>query len=1319
MASSMGKFAPPPTPIAREDEEKVRKATAGWVQKKLLKNLVNQYRGLNDAPSDIQLPLKNLTGVIASTGQPQAPDADDILAFKNALALELVQTMNKNMPDEINESFVVEFNNWILGKSALNDPTYTPWGYNKLVGKEFDVYVSQYVLSKMKFKTEITALYVKGPPQNLRDAWIWFKYIICQKPPPDQDYLHEFNWWTDLEFQQPSVQPNAQTSQYATDFDPVTRIPYSQRANISDTFLNGQPDPPPNYTQVTNPATGVWGTGARVAQAPGGSVGSNVILPNDENDPVARNARWNAGQCDAVDATGLMPAGIVSQTIANQGAILNSIQQNQVVAPPPPTGPNLTAAFQHAWGAQQALTPIIGNMSSSFPSILPINTPVGSATAAVNQRAPIAQGILQAVNHPQIQQLNQKITNQQAQLQQAQQQLAQTQSQATQQINQGNQTLQQAQDTITSQQLQIAQQNAQLNQLNSQLQQAQTQSTVNNQNINQGNQQVASLTQQVNDTNTRAQREIAQRQQEITNLHNQLLQEKNNHSAKIQENNKLHRDIVDLKNRMQSIDLDYGRANKELTENLAKSDTVKKNLENVNIQLVQRLKQMESIQQDTWNKSQQYIQERDDKIIELQANETRLKDEIETHKAQFQELYKTLNTLKAEMSMKHNTAPSEEHMQHLKRVETQLAQALNTNAEYTRHMQMLQVEKNLLEGKVKSFATVQGENFELYKSKEKEVEDKAKLIEQLKQMKFTAEAELQTTTKKLEETSEIFNAKYTEYTQQQAQYYQQELDKIRIKSQQTAQEKANIEAELNRTMQAYAKVKDEKIDAEKANEQYGLLHRKANEAKIKQDILHQDQMTIAHANLEEEKRKYQEALVALKRAESRSEGVATTSVQNARIRVEQAQLEVTKTEEKVSELSSLTTETEVESETPERKEGREYILINHPSEAVDAERLAITHREKNEAQKKRVRERVIERRRAFGREVEEELRRIHEERGLEIQFPSYASALGQNLQDVFAPALRPGGGEALDPDYAGGIAAFKQLQMIANGVKREDLNNPTLLAKYLKDESSVPAEYKPALKKMNELVAQASRSQELLNAQTRRILEAYGPHTEEYAEFVKGNEALRQDAINQLKPEEQALVGGTIGAASIVSTLIANVPEKAGKNQAESMVDFLKEYKQKEQQINKNLEAIDKRTQERQAKYQKFIQQNEDALKTLVTNMGSDAQKIELASAQLEVAEREEETVKYIDEIVKKLEANAKNIGLSMDMVVEMMFSTIAEITDEHRLLQNKTPSRISTEQRGQQARSAFRLLTGQPARNAYSKLHQAHRGQAISVGVY
>lgn len=245
----MTKYTPPSDPLEHEKKNKWMAPPAGWQIKKkeeaLVKTMEAEIRE-NAASPDIQA------------------------AIYNAYQLKLMMMREEAIDAEVDKSYVQEFNAWLLGKSALNTPANnTPWGNQRLVGPSINRYLHSFVDKKIEFQRKL-AILGTFIPQEIGEAWLYFKYIVGQKDPIDEAYLNDFNWWANpYYFDNPGKNLDH--------IDPISGIPYSEPARKP---MNA---PPENPMTAGNPGTNaIAGSGAIIDSG----VPEPADEPDNEDDPI-------------------------------------------------------------------------------------------------------------------------------------------------------------------------------------------------------------------------------------------------------------------------------------------------------------------------------------------------------------------------------------------------------------------------------------------------------------------------------------------------------------------------------------------------------------------------------------------------------------------------------------------------------------------------------------------------------------------------------------------------------------------------------------------------------------------------------------------------------------------------------------------------------------------------------------------------------------------------------------------------------------------------------------------------------------------------
>lgn len=222
------KYQPNPDPLERESKLNDMIPLPGWAAKKKEEALSNA----------MQIEIRAAGG-----------DQSKIQAINNAYAIRKAQIKEEVIDKDVNKMFVEEFNSWLLGKSKLNTPVNnTPWGTQRLTGSSIRQYLNSFVDKKIEFQRKLARLKL-FPPQTIGEAWLFFKYIVCKKEPLDEDYLEDFNYWTNPHYFQGDDPRNV------TDRNPLTGQPYALQANRNAIGDDNTPHPVPNAITAGDPGS--------------------------------------------------------------------------------------------------------------------------------------------------------------------------------------------------------------------------------------------------------------------------------------------------------------------------------------------------------------------------------------------------------------------------------------------------------------------------------------------------------------------------------------------------------------------------------------------------------------------------------------------------------------------------------------------------------------------------------------------------------------------------------------------------------------------------------------------------------------------------------------------------------------------------------------------------------------------------------------------------------------------------------------------------------------------------------------------------------
>lgn len=96
-----------------------------------------------------------------------------------------------------------------MGRSPYNqDRDKTPWGELPLIGSSIKEYIKTFATEKMKLNVQMTKLRML-PPQDIFQAWLYYKYIVREAAPNPEDYfLEQYNWWTSQPTPPQAMDPN-------------------------------------------------------------------------------------------------------------------------------------------------------------------------------------------------------------------------------------------------------------------------------------------------------------------------------------------------------------------------------------------------------------------------------------------------------------------------------------------------------------------------------------------------------------------------------------------------------------------------------------------------------------------------------------------------------------------------------------------------------------------------------------------------------------------------------------------------------------------------------------------------------------------------------------------------------------------------------------------------------------------------------------------------------------------------------------------------------------------------------------------------------
>lgn len=145
---------------------------------------------------------------LMSSGKP----LEQKLAILNAMEVFKQQMELEAWDAEANECYMRGFRDFLQGKSKYNTSEYkhlVPWTNNPLVGKDIDVYLEAMLDKKIEFDAKIAKMFnTRMAPRNLKDAWLYYVFIVTGKKPPTDIFLKAwdaFYPYQDGQFNPPSL----------------------------------------------------------------------------------------------------------------------------------------------------------------------------------------------------------------------------------------------------------------------------------------------------------------------------------------------------------------------------------------------------------------------------------------------------------------------------------------------------------------------------------------------------------------------------------------------------------------------------------------------------------------------------------------------------------------------------------------------------------------------------------------------------------------------------------------------------------------------------------------------------------------------------------------------------------------------------------------------------------------------------------------------------------------------------------------------------------------------------------------------------------
>lgn len=564
----LSKFQPPQSPLEKEDKSKKLRAPQWYIRDRTLDFI-------HDKIDSIRAQFNN------------RPLSDEAKYELRAWTNKLVQVESKALNPDINEEFINDFHDWLLGKSIFNkDKRLTPWGTRRLVGKEFDKYFTMFIEKKYEFDARLIKLKMTIP-DNLNDAWIYYLYYVRNREIPFNLYLPEFGGFAQEHLATPENNRNMVYHGIQQDWITTDRrgINYNRDANIPYLF-NSQPD------EEVRPRN--FGTGYLQVPNPNANQLFQYNPPNGYPPWIQFN--WPRQ---------LRP---VIQQLRRQQRDGNVAQQAQVQQQ------NVQG------GAPPNLPPGGGGPQPPRPPPPPPPPPAPPAQPQVQQVQQQIQQVQQQAQQ-QVQQIQQQLEQNQQQQQQIIQQLGAEVSNLRQQLASGQQQQQQQQESqrkLQEELQRVQQQQQQLqNDRNRILEESRNNETLlqqrladSNQRIEQLNKQIDDLNNQIRNTEGRQRSQLEQHRAQLENLRKQT-----------EENMKKLREAQ--------------TQNERLVDELRQSETERQ-------QLISRLQELEKRSQDEGiNLNRQLVESRN--RFELQLNITneeivKLLRQLESEQARRQSL---------------------------------------------------------------------------------------------------------------------------------------------------------------------------------------------------------------------------------------------------------------------------------------------------------------------------------------------------------------------------------------------------------------------------------------------------------------------------------------------------------------------------------------------------------------------------------------------------------------------------------------------------------------------------------------------------------
>ncbi len=220
-------------------------------------------------------------------------DATITQGTKDHIWAKYFQEKELMVTETIKDSYIEEFNCWILGKSKFNDKKYTPWGKHRLVGRTIENYLTQFVEKKSDFYLYMAKLRNKIP-DNIVDAWLYFRLIVMPTDSNgvertqymkflENNYLKDWAAWFNDSIQDDTVayQEGAKAVK-VSQLDPPTNDPSNARGSAGKKCIA---DKKLYQINVAVPTPGPTATNPDPQTAAPSTTGTNSGLPSTVSNP--------------------------------------------------------------------------------------------------------------------------------------------------------------------------------------------------------------------------------------------------------------------------------------------------------------------------------------------------------------------------------------------------------------------------------------------------------------------------------------------------------------------------------------------------------------------------------------------------------------------------------------------------------------------------------------------------------------------------------------------------------------------------------------------------------------------------------------------------------------------------------------------------------------------------------------------------------------------------------------------------------------------------------------------------------------------------